>query len=132
MTRRRMSLLLGAAIAGLMSGSRVGVRGAAAEEARGPKHVCKGLNQCKGQGQCKHGCSGHGCSGKNDCKGKGGSAAEAAQHSCKGANTCKQIGGCASGDRGCAGRNSCKGKGGCEVPLKVEHAKVREQAAKAR
>jgi len=35
------------------------------------------------------------------------------KHACKGANSCKGQGGCKSGDNGCKGKNSCKGKGGC-------------------
>ena len=35
------------------------------------------------------------------------------KHSCKGMNSCKGKGGCKSGDNGCKGKNSCKGKGGC-------------------
>lgn len=35
------------------------------------------------------------------------------KHSCKGKNDCKGKGGCKSGDNGCKGENSCKGKGGC-------------------
>jgi hypothetical protein len=38
---------------------------------------------------------------------------EPAKHSCKGKNDCKGQGGCKSGDNGCKGKNSCKGKGGC-------------------
>ncbi|HEX4667087.1 MAG TPA: hypothetical protein VH207_10835 [Chthoniobacterales bacterium] len=34
-------------------------------------------------------------------------------HSCKGMNSCKGKGGCKTGDNGCKGKNSCKGKGGC-------------------
>ena len=34
-------------------------------------------------------------------------------HSCKGNNECKGKGGCKTGDAGCKGKNSCKGKGGC-------------------
>ena len=34
-------------------------------------------------------------------------------HSCKGQNSCKGKGGCKTGDNGCKGKNSCKGKGGC-------------------
>ena len=34
-------------------------------------------------------------------------------HACKGANSCKGKGGCKTGDNGCKGKNSCKGKGGC-------------------
>ena len=35
------------------------------------------------------------------------------KHSCKGKNACKGKGGCKNGDNGCKGQNSCKGKGGC-------------------
>ena len=35
------------------------------------------------------------------------------KHSCKGKNDCKGQGGCKAGDNGCKGKNSCKGKGGC-------------------
>ena len=35
------------------------------------------------------------------------------KHSCKGKNSCAGKGGCKSGDNGCKGKNSCKGKGGC-------------------
>jgi hypothetical protein len=127
MRRRRFSALLGAAVAGLVSGSRASTQENPADQRRTPKHVCKGLNECKGQGGCAHGCSGNGCHGRNDCKGKGGCAAEAAKHGCKGKNTCKALGGCTTGDKGCAGRNTCKGRGGCEVPLKIEHTKARER-----
>lgn len=34
-------------------------------------------------------------------------------NSCKGQNSCKGKGGCKTGDNGCKGKNSCKGKGGC-------------------
>jgi len=129
MRRRHFSVLVGAAVAGLVSGSRAAAQATAGEEQRTAKHVCKGLNECKGQGGCAHGCSGNGCHGRNDCKGKGGCAAEAAKHGCKGKNTCKAIGGCTTGDKGCAGRNSCKGRGGCEVPLRIEHTKARERKA---
>ena len=36
-----------------------------------------------------------------------------AGQSCKGQNSCKGKGGCKTGDNGCKGKNSCKGKGGC-------------------
>jgi hypothetical protein len=131
MTRRSLVRLLGAAVTGLVAGSRTH-----AEEIAGlpspappPRHVCQGLNACKGQGSCKHGCSGHGCEGKNDCRGKGGCAAPAAQHACAGKNSCKGIGGCASGNKGCAAKNTCKAKGGCEVPLRVDHFTRRKKAA---
>jgi hypothetical protein len=125
MDRRRFTALVGAAVAGLASASRARAGDEAADTAKEPKHVCKGLNECKGQGSCKHGCGNNGCGGKNDCKGKGGCASEAARHSCQGKNSCKALGGCARGDQGCAAKNSCKGKGGCEVPLKIEHEKAR-------
>ena len=35
------------------------------------------------------------------------------KHSCKGKNDCKGQGGCKAGDNGCKGKNSCKGHGGC-------------------
>jgi hypothetical protein len=37
------------------------------------------------------------------------------KHDCKGLNSCKGQGGCSQGDQGCKGKNSCKGKGGCKV-----------------
>lgn len=40
-------------------------------------------------------------------------ANEKGAQSCKGQNSCKGKGGCKSGDNGCKGKNSCKGKGGC-------------------
>jgi hypothetical protein len=74
------TLLAGAAVAGLMTGS-IGVRTFAAGE-RTPagvllqtmveKHACKGKNSCRGQGGCQPG--DQGCKGRNTCKGKGGCA----------------------------------------------------------
>ena len=43
-------------------------------------------------------------------------------HSCKGMNSCKGKGGCKTGDNGCKGKNSCKGKGGCATDGSHEHA----------
>jgi hypothetical protein len=43
----------------------------------------------------------------------GSKKASADKHSCKGENSCKGKGGCKTGDNGCKGKNSCKGKGGC-------------------
>jgi hypothetical protein len=81
-TMKSKTLLAGAAVAGLMTGS-LAVRAYAASEATqagvslqtmGEKgaHACKGQNACKGQGGCKSG--DQGCKGKNTCKGKGGCA----------------------------------------------------------
>ena len=76
------TLLAGAAVAGLMTGSMAVRAFAAAEptpagvslQTMGEKgaHACKGQNACKGQGGCKSG--DQGCKGKNTCKGKGGCA----------------------------------------------------------
>jgi hypothetical protein len=71
MNRRKFTLALGAATAGLAAGSAL----QGADDQKKPKaakHDCKGLNACKGQGGCKTG--DNGCAGKNSCKGKGGCA----------------------------------------------------------
>jgi hypothetical protein len=115
MDRRKFTKVMGAAVAGVVAGSKI-VRAADATGDAKEKHVCKGANTCSGKGGCKTGDKG--CAGKNSCKGKGG-CATSAKHDCKGANECKGQGGCKTGDGGCAGKNSCKGKGGCKVP--VEH-----------
>jgi len=39
-------------------------------------------------------------------------------HDCAGKNSCKGKGGCKTGDNGCKGKNSCKGKGGCATDKK--------------
>jgi hypothetical protein len=44
------------------------------------------------------------------------------RHSCKGQNSCKGKGGCKSSDNGCKGQNSCKGKGGCRTDGKKMEA----------
>jgi len=124
------TLLAGAAIAGLLTGTFATTASAAssnnkpiltpgtlADTAKGETHSCAGKNTCKGKGGCKTG--DNGCAGKNSCKGKGGCASAEMKHSCKGMNSCKGQGGCKSGDNGCASKNSCKGKGGCAVPKKA-------------
>ena len=102
MDRRDFSKIMGAAVAGMLAGSKV-VSAFSGEEG-GDKHVCKGMNECKGKGGC----------------------ATAAKHDCKGHNECKGQGGCKSGDNGCAGKNSCKGKGGCSVPVKKAEEKEKK------
>ena len=82
------SILAGAAIAGLMSGSFAAQ--AYAANVTGKAGVS--LRQM------------------NDTGGK-----DKDVHSCKGMNSCKGKGGCHSGDNGCMGKNSCKGKGGCRT-----------------
>jgi hypothetical protein len=78
------SMIAGAAIAGLLSGSfavqayassiqdKAGVSIRTLADSEKGKHTCKGQNSCKGQGGCKTG--DNGCKGKNSCKGKGGCA----------------------------------------------------------
>jgi len=78
MTRTARTLIVSAAMAGLVAGTMVttGCKSssdsgkAAASDTSMSKHDCKGMNSCKGQGGCKTG--EQGCKGKNDCKGKGG------------------------------------------------------------
>ena len=81
------TIIAGAAVAGLMSGS-FAVQAHAANPSAKPgvslqqmgktadqdKHGCKGQNSCKGTGGCKT--SDNGCKGKNSCKGKGGCATD--------------------------------------------------------
>jgi hypothetical protein len=89
MTNSMKSLMMGAALAGLMSGNAVmaqntsstnsfslGNNGqiASASQDKTEKHACKGQNSCKGKGGCKTG--DNGCKGKNSCKGKGGCATD--------------------------------------------------------
>ena len=78
------TLLAGAALAGLLSGS---VAQAATSTTTGKTSASAGTFA--------------------DAKG------EKDKHDCAGKNTCKGKGGCKTGDNGCKGKNSCKGKGGC-------------------
>ena len=93
MTKSRKSLIVGAALAGLLasgnavqasnllSSATAGLNASSqdkdqkpekSEKAKDPKdrHACKGQNSCKGKGGCKS--SDNGCKGQNSCKGKGG------------------------------------------------------------
>jgi hypothetical protein len=75
MTKSTRTLLIGAALAGLFSGTTAVAQdtGGSTEKASGKKatkshkdkHACKGQNSCKGKGGCAA------TKGKNDCKGKG-------------------------------------------------------------
>jgi hypothetical protein len=80
MSKTNKSLILGAAMAGLILGSApvqaaqsapsdAGYVATKADEKK-DVHSCKGKNSCKGNGGCKSG--DNGCKGKNSCKGKGG------------------------------------------------------------
>ncbi|HLX96250.1 MAG TPA: hypothetical protein VKU37_10955 [Verrucomicrobiae bacterium] len=77
MNRTQRTLLVAAAITGLLSGvvakaqdTNTNSPGTNAPSGDLGKHGCKGMNSCKGQGGCKAG--DNGCKGKNTCKGKGG------------------------------------------------------------
>jgi len=80
----KKTVVAGAAIAGLMSGSFAATShtavstvkpGVSLEAAKAKeKHACQGQNSCKGKGGCKTG--DNGCKAKNSCKGKGGCATD--------------------------------------------------------
>ena len=79
MTRTARTLIISAAMAGLVAGTMATIgcksesdsgKAATSSDATMAKHDCKGLNSCKGQGGCQTGDMG--CKSKNSCKGKGG------------------------------------------------------------
>ena len=77
MNRTQRTLLIAAAITGLLSGvvaraqdTSTNSPGTNAPSGDTGKHECKGQKSCKGKGGCQAG--DNGCSGKNSCKGKGG------------------------------------------------------------
>ena len=75
MNRRKFTIALGTATAGLLAGSALfgdDDKPKKGKKTKAAKHDCKGQNSCKGQGGCKTG--DNGCAGKNSCKGKGGCA----------------------------------------------------------
>ena len=94
MNKSMKSLVLAAAVAGLMGGTtmraqaqpvaggakasasnaKMGVTLSGQDTPKSDKHSCKGKNDCKGKGGCKT--SDNGCKGKNSCKGKGGCATD--------------------------------------------------------
>ena len=86
MTKSMKSLMMGAALAGLMTGNAA----MAQTGSSASKSFSSGSNL------------GHQVSFSDKDK-----------HACKGQNSCKGKGGCKAGDNGCKGKNSCKGKGGC-------------------
>ena len=87
MSNSMKALLAGAALAGLMTGTRTKLEA-----------------QMQDQGSHKAGIKSVSFNETGDKKDK---------HACKGQNSCKGKGGCKTGDNGCKGKNSCKGKGGC-------------------
>ncbi|MCW5829987.1 MAG: hypothetical protein KIT79_11810 [Deltaproteobacteria bacterium] len=60
----RKKMILGAALAGMMTGAM-----GSAAKAMGGADRCYGVNKCKGVGAC--GGKDHTCHGKNACKGQG-------------------------------------------------------------
>lgn len=91
MTKSMKSLMMGAALAGLMAGNTAMAQsqgtnsksnsvtnaGQLSFQSSDDKHACKGQNSCKGKGGCKSG--DNGCKGKNSCQGKGGCATDGSQ-----------------------------------------------------
>ena len=90
MTKSKKSLIVGAALAGLLASS-------------GAVQASNLLTGAK---------SGLSAQDKPD-DGSGKKVKD--KHACKGQNSCKGKGGCKSSDNGCKGKNSCKGKGGCRT-----------------
>jgi hypothetical protein len=77
MTRTAKTIIVSAALAGLVAGTVLTTTGcyssgagSSASDSSSNKHDCKGMNSCKGKGGCNSGDMG--CKGKNSCKGKGG------------------------------------------------------------
>ena len=96
MTKSKKSLIVGAALAGLLAS------GNAAQASNLLSDVRSGLNA-----------SGPGQDQKPEKSEKAKDPKD--RHACKGQNSCKGKGGCKSSDNGCKGQNSCKGKGGCRT-----------------
>ena len=79
MNRTARTLIISAAMTGLLAGTTLTLTGCSSEKSASSesslnKHDCKGQNSCKGQGGCNTGDMG--CKGKNSCKGKGGCATD--------------------------------------------------------
>ena len=77
MSRTARTIVISAAMAGLLAGTMVNTgctskdeSGVSSSSTATDKHDCKGMNSCKGKGGCTTGDMG--CKGKNSCKGKGG------------------------------------------------------------
>jgi len=93
MTKSKKSLIVGAALAGLLAS------GSAVQASNLLTGVRASFNNAQDQG-------GDAKTDKKEAKDK---------HACKGQNSCKGKGGCKASDNGCKGKNSCKGKGGCRT-----------------
>lgn len=93
------TLVIGAALAGLLGGTAARANDTMEKDAKSAKSNTKAWKGKSAGDDAKP-------SDKKD--GKHGKT-----HACKGQNKCKGKGGCKTGDNGCTGKNSCKGKGGC-------------------
>ncbi|MGC1903856.1 MAG: hypothetical protein WA715_08565 [Candidatus Acidiferrum sp.] len=96
MSKKKNSLIIAAALTGLLAGS-------AGVQASTLLHPLRS-----------------GLSAQDQSKNDNGQKSEKAKdpkdrHACKGQNSCKGKGGCKSSDNGCKAENSCKGKGGCRT-----------------
>ncbi len=78
------SLLLGAALSGLLIASGCAHSHDSMSHGEMAKGQCHGVNDCKGKGECKTVASS--CEGKNDCKGKGWTSMSKADCDAKGGN----------------------------------------------
>lgn len=65
----KRKMLTASAVAGLLAFGAMASPATAADEAKGEKVKCYGVNECKGTGAC--GGAGHACAGQNGCKGQG-------------------------------------------------------------
>ncbi|HWY09404.1 MAG TPA: hypothetical protein VNY24_21265 [Candidatus Acidoferrales bacterium] len=99
MSKAKNSLIIGAALAGLLAGS------SAVQASTLLSGVKTGFNAATQDKDA--------ASDKKEAKDK---------HACKGQNSCKGKGGCKGSDNGCKGKNSCKGKGGCRTDGKKMEA----------
>lgn len=87
----KSSLVLTAAITGLLGGTMARVNAATASSGNSGQGISTLAGQSAGTVM----------------------DAKKEKHACKGQNSCKGKGGCKTGDNGCKSKNSCKGKGGC-------------------
>ncbi|MGA3210134.1 MAG: hypothetical protein ABSD20_02450 [Terriglobales bacterium] len=99
MTKSVKTMMITAAVSGLLGGAAVRAQASTSPQTSGKASVKAQLLKASLNADDK---DKHACKGKNDCKGKGG---------------------CKTGDNGCKGKNSCKGKGGCATDGSKDHAK---------
>ena len=92
MTKSKMALVAGAALAGLLAGAGTTVHASNLLPNSGTRTLIGTLSTPDGQ-----------------------APATSDKHACKGQNSCKGTGGCKTSDQGCKGKNTCKGKGGCRT-----------------